>query len=820
MVDLLRENQLKRHDEGLATGAAAMVKKKVLFNLSHGTLLPPETTEVLCALIREELHYEIIHSELEAEFIGNEILEQIDILVLAAPTQPLNSEEVSVIDRFVKTGKSLLIATHFDSLQQDRHGINELLECFQLRAQQRVGYQHEKITNLTPHYLSAGVRRLAIHRYAACFVIAGDIPQAIAQFPGSGAAKFFLTATEFGAGRVVTIGDHTIFTDKQITKDDNQGLVCNIFRWLAHENYLDLRDASFKQHIRHGQSELFSISLFNPKSERLENIQCQLEMSNAGEVEMLSTNNCSLLPQETIELGWLITPQKLGNQHLTLKVNLPSKFAHSFILNPVAKFTCIPDADITLAVHNPHSEVPELVETGVQFQVEAVIRWNKNVEESELALSLSCCSDVLVLEKLTSRYWRVVAIEPGNYLLTLTVHETNQTIMHLVHVVLSPEAEIKTVQENLVGLFEAKVYHHLSHWFGQHELETVLPISFELLTPEAQVQKLYSHYLQEQLLDSLQVARNENEAFDALIDDLLFYIAPTYTSNHGCCIPYAPQLAARLIQKYPRREENVAYNFLSVANHSLYGSRWLEGNVMALILHEKYGHGFFYTQTVLGKQLAILYRHGLLRKVDYEQLRSPYLRALHQEYKHVIQMINHSALLVNEGFATWVELAGLQEISGSFEETAHRRKKFLFQDTQLRLLISRSEYFKRFEPGPGSKYQIMYERFRDIQFFFGGSLGFQCAIAALIKAADVDFGITEQDGRVQFGLKAAVIRDLLLEDRKGYEAGADLRLRRIWQVLQDYVRQPHHESSRTQWQKNGWQSGTLVNKIVGEKLGW
>ena len=85
-------------------------------------------------------------------------------------------------------------------------------------------------------------------------------------------------------------------------------------------------------------------------------------------------------------------------------------------------------------------------------------------------------------------------------------------------------------------------------------------------------------------------------------------------------------------------------------------------NLAAYLLHEKYGHGYFYTHTELGRQLGILYRHGFIRKVDSDRLPAPYPQSVYLEYAEAVEALSHSAIIVNEGLAAWIELSTLQKL--------------------------------------------------------------------------------------------------------------------------------------------------------------
>lgn len=807
---------------------------KILFDESHGEFLgsqltaDPKAWNEVRKILGEELKYEVLppHSADRGSLADGILDEQqdVDVLVLAAPTQALTSDEIEAIAEFVGLGKSLLIANNYRSLKEreHRHKINELLEPLGLQAQQLVSYPPEKVSNLHPHYISSGVQRLAI-KDPAYLKVLNETPQVVATLPETG--KPFLVTVEANPGRVVAMGDFSLLGDSYIQEDDNRRLVLNLFRWLAYDNLLDFGGVHMNPEVSYGRAEVFSVTLVNSyRQKRLEGIHCSLESDSLALIEKPSLEVRPLLRGESSQLKWIVEPRQLGSQSLRLRVDFPQNVDHSaLILDPVVQFKCVPDAEFALIITDHQGKELETVETDVPFYVEAVVCWKLNAKQVPLKLALDSPLAPITIEQIDAVRWRLTALDVGTWTIKLTVKETDQEKTRSIQIYPSPQFQITKVERDIVSALAAKVKHWVSQLSPEFDVDVIQQIPFRLFTPEEQVCKLYPPHIQEHLLEALQAVRSETLVFAPLVEDLLLNIAPTYSPQHGCCIPYDPKLAAHLIRQYSRREKSIAYNFLCVEGNNLYGQNWLEGNIAALLLHEKYGHGFFYTQTTLGRQLALLYRHGLLREVDAERLRSPYLRTLHQEYGKVIQMLHHSALLLNEGFATWVELTGLQRLSGIFEETVHRRQEFLFQDSQLRILIPRSHYFQRFDPGPGSKYQIMYERLQDIQSFFSDfdpAFGFRCAVQAMSKAADVDFGITEQDGQIQFRLRADKIEALLLDDRKDYEAGADRRMNSIWSVLQDYSDQLQDNQARLKLQDRYLHSKSMVNKIIEEKLGW
>ena len=348
-------------------------------------------------------------------------------------------------------------------------------------------------------------------------------------------------------------------------------------------------------------------------------------------------------------------------------------------------------------------------------------------------------------------------------------------------------------------------------------------IPFRLLTPENQVRLLEPSNTREDMLEALRAARREEEENQPLVEFILDNIAPTYSVIHGCCIAYDPKLAEHLVhvvRQHPRYEERIAYNFLGIEGDDRFGQTWLKQNIVAVLLHEKYGHGFFYTQTKLGQQLAILYRHGLVPSQDSEQLRSPYPRLIYTKYESVINLIYHSAIIVNEGFATWLELSVLPRISELIGQAAYQHRDFLFyRDSSMAELTQNSEYFKKFQPQRVSKYREGCEYLELIQGYFGSDCGPKCAVQAMLKATDIDLGITESEGQVRFELEVQQLERALLEDHSN-DARADDRLRAIHDVLREHQEEILSKQQKLQCYRTCLHSECPINIIIGTKLNW
>ncbi|MDJ0702233.1 MAG: hypothetical protein QNJ46_03045 [Leptolyngbyaceae cyanobacterium MO_188.B28] len=803
--------------------------KKVLFDESHGELLRAELNEEddevdswskLSEVLTGELNWKVDSHTVDQKALTHEVLQGYDVLVLGAPTKPLTSDELDAVTSFVHLGKSLLIANSFESIwrQNSINNINKLLKTFGLCAQRLVSSLPKKVSSFQPHYISSDVNRLSI-REPTYLKILNDNPRVVATLPET--YEPFLATVEAGSGRIVAVGDFALFGNWYIEQDNNQLIVTNIFRWLARQNFLDFEDIHIDPEVKFGQQALLSLNLVNPQDNlQLSNIRCFLASDMPTHINYEQFTVRSILANEKKGLKWFIEPRKLGLQNLKLKIDFPEGITHSpLYFEHLSQFICVPDAEIDFVFFSGQNEIQE-VETGVSFDAKVIVRWPQDAKKVPLNFSIDYPSSSIKAEQISADHWRLTAVKKGNCKIELKIEETGQTRTRLIHIFSSLQSRISDLERDTVEILTSKVHHRVSCIWQEFSTDSIRNIPFRLFTPETLVQKVYPRHTRERLLEVLRAARGDLQRFLPLADELLRYVAPTYLPKQGCCIPFDPGLATHLAKKYPSREENLAYNLLSIDGDERYDESWVEGNIVALLLHEKYGHGFFHTQTTLGRQLALLNNHGLLRRVDYKELNSPYLCSLHKEYGEAIQILAHSALLINEGFAAWVELTGLQKLAPAFNQVFYRRKEFLFQDTQLARLINHSGYFKKFHPGPGSQYRIMYDFLNAIQNCFDPDIGPQCALHAMIKAADVDFGITEQNGRIQFGMSANEIQDRLLDNTEGFEAGADQRMRHIWKVIEDHQEQLQEDMIAAKHNPNYLHSGSSVNKIIEEQLGW
>lgn len=810
----------------------------ILFDEYHGELLTTQeiadndevdTWNILDTVLKEEIGSEATSNTEELTY---ELLSKYKVLVLAAPTQSLSTNEIEVINNFVQQGGSLLIAQSYYSLDENTRSINLLLEKFGLRTRPLLTSPPAEINTeqFKPHYLSSEVNQLLINEPAYLERL-NDKSHLVASLPRTG--EDFLVAVEVNRGRVIAIGDFVIFGDKYIEKADNKQLVLNVFRWLLCENPLECFNADFElkeskeSRLNYGKTSIFSISLKNPHQKRLENISCLLE-SDAGALIEQPEQRIRYLPSGGKGiLRWNIEPQQLGTQRLRLIVDFSEKTGNSpLFFDCAAQFQCVPEVEIDLVRLN-QQKAPEIVETGVPFEMQAIVKWAIGVEQIPLQIQLKGSPEHICIEPVgetQANHWKVTALDEGDWKIRLEIAELNKSIPHYIRAYPSLQRQIDEIQRDIVIPLTADVNHQLSLLRTELVSQEVEKIPFRLLTPEKYVEVVEeTDDDKEDMQKIIEASRREENRNIPLVEYLLDNIFPSYHVIQGCCIPYDPKLAEHLLEvvKYrPSYEEKIAYNLMSIEGNESYGDIWLKQNIAALLLHEKYGHGFFYTHTRLGQQLAILYRHGLAPGTNREQLRSPYPRSLYEEYESVIELIYDSSIIVNEGFATWLEIAILPKISELIGQAAYRRKDFLFyRDSKMAELARENDYFKKFQPQRASKYAEGCDYLELIQGYFGPNFGPKCAVQAMIKAADVELGITESNGQVRFALSKEQLKAALLED-KSNDARSDERLRAIHGVLLEHREEIWDKQEKLQCYRSCLHSDCPVNSIIKTKLKW
>jgi len=377
----------------------------------------------------------------------------------------------------------------------------------------------------------------------------------------------------------------------------------------------------------------------------------------------------------------------------------------------------------------------------------------------------------------------------------------------------------ESIRTEYVEPLDAEIVRRLVYAYPAFGDESMRQILFRVLSPEEYIKEVYpAPIIGDHFRDTLAAARRETQFNLRLLNKILPNFAPIYSVCYGACAPFDPELASRWAQLHPTEKESLLYNFIQLEDSDPATTR---RNVAAYLLHEKYGHGFFFAHTRLGRQLAVLDRHYFLRNEEEGMLGVPYPRSIRQRYAEAIRALDHSAIIVNEGFAAWVELNFLAQMEGEIAAAVHPRKVFLVeQATRLYSLIAESRYFQEFRPLFDSPYQEGYEKLEAIQRAFGDSYGKKCAIQVFLKATDISLGIKVGPDGPEFSLSPEEMLNALIDPEQPDDARSDRRLRRIFNVLtynRDHVRS---EQRHLQCHRSCPHPACPVHALIAAELGW
>jgi hypothetical protein len=807
----------------------------VLFDEAHGELLsslavPEKDQETdTRTLLEQKLRALGMTIFSQTETWCEETLNDCQVLAIIAPTASFSLYEIEAVEEFVRDGGGLVLTANAEALwRQPDDSFNLLAERLGLRFEHYYNVPPEKVHDFKPHFISSGVGQISTWEVSTLTPLESSAiiqPRVLATIPETGEA--FVTAVEVGQGRVVAIGDFILFGDKELTSLDNCTLASNLFHWLAFENPVDCRSVQAPETFLLGHTGSISVTLSNPNPERVERVRCLLESDAGATIERPVLQIRSIPPRGQIWLQWSVIPQRLGSQRLSLTVDWPRARKGQeppLFFDRLSEFTCQAPVELHVRALDETGEPRIELDRGQTFVVEGRVTWNDEAQLVPLDTDLTYRRRDLRLlrrERLDGLdRWHLEAVALGEHRVGFRIVESGQSVSLVVKVKESLQQWIDRLQADVVVSLDNECLRLTTRI--REEFEVVKSIPFCLMTPEDYVELVYPPEVARRLWAALASARREKEQNLPLLKQILANVAPLYSPKHGCYVPFDPELARRWADLHPLYQESIAQNLVYISGYNKDANDLLlDQNVVAYLLHEKYGHGFFYTQTQLGQQLAILYRQGFLRRADAARLAHPYPYQLYEAYRRAVEALTHSAIIVNEGFAAWVETQVLPKMGSEIAPAAHRRKTFLMtQDRRLETLARRSEYFKRFSNLQPSRYQEGHEYFDFIaDRYFGEPWGPKCAVQAMLIAADVHLGITKTEDTVQFGLTPEEMEEALLEVKQD-DARADMRLRRIHSVLRQYQDWVRTEQRRLHCYRECLHSECPVNGIIAEKLGW
>ncbi len=749
--------------------------------------------------------------------LSYDVLRQASILIILGPQSRFSLDEIEAIHSYVHAGGGLLFVSDHDIMwQKYRYSLNELAGRFGFVFREYFNRQPKRTDVLGAHAVTTGVNALDLGD--ACCISpvesVSTLHKPVAWFSDAREDVLAL-CVEAGKGRVVALGDSALFTEDGWQSEDNQTFILNSLSWLARRNLVDVADVRCPVQIALGQPAHVRVVLSNPSARRLENIHCSIQSSADTEIKDSHVTLRFIPPYETNTLSWSVTPRELGRNVIMLTVEAEGQ---TVFFDRLVTFRTVIPGQLRAITTDQNGNQQTDFDVDQEFCVEV---FSESVEWIETPVNLKPSESIQVIRPQdvpAMRRWVLCAREAGYHNIECVIPASGQTTQVSVYIKPTLERQIEDLKRRLLQPLEAEIVRRLCEVHLSLTDKDIQAIPFRVLSPEQFAELLYPPEIAERLCEVIRAARRETDYNIVLLTELLMNVAPLYSPSEGGCAPFDPELAGRWAKLHPEQREQIEYNFLKAEGSDESTTRQ---NLAAYLLHEKYGHGYFYTHTTLGRQLGVLYRHGFVRQQDRDHLAVPYPQSLYAEYASAIEALSHSAIIVNEGLAAWIELNFLEQMELDVSRAVFRRKVFLMEQAdRLKDLSRRSDYFKAFPPLFKSPYKEGYEKLAALKNKFGSPYGEKCALHVAIKAAEVNLGIEEVGTTVHFALSPTVMRDALLDPDQPDNARADRRLRRITLVLHDNSEHIRTVQRRLQCYRECLHPKCPVYDVIREKLGW
>jgi hypothetical protein len=748
-------------------------------------------------------------------------LEQYVILVLGSPQKQLSQSEIDAITSYVDHGGGLLLINDAQAVRSPKQNLNELAKGMLCQFREYLNAFPTSVELFLPHYVTAGLVSLTTDGNCRLASLA-EKARRLAIIPETD--ENLAVCGEIGGGRVIAVADSAPFINEHWEAGSNHVFAVQCCLWLARRNFIDLHDATIDSPIQLGRTGTMVLTLVNPLSTQLRRVNCILEANTDVTITEGVRGIRIVPPGEQAHMRWRLQPETIGLHQLRLIVEASSDTSGQaeILFNRVAQFMCTAPVSLDLEVMESQGKQRTEFATGERFRVEGTVKSLSSDVRSESMIDLVVPDTMEVLQKEvfgdTTR-WYIKASTPGHYDVAVIIPRTGQRRTTSLSIRPSLDYRRERIEADYVEPLDAEIVRRLVRVHPLFGDESVSDIPFRILSPEDYIKDVYpSKTIGEHFRDVLASARRETQYNLRLLNEILLNIAPIYSVRYGACAPFDPGLASRWAQLHPTERESLLYNFLQLEDSR---PTTIQQNVAAYLLHEKYGHGFFFAHTSLGQQLAILDRHYFLREVDEEWLPNPYPRRIRQQYAEAIEALDHSSIIVNEGFAAWVELNFLAQMESEIAAAAHPRKVFLIWKARRQYdLIEESRYYQNFRPLFDSPYQEGYEKLAAIQRIFGNYCGEKCAVQFFLKATDIFLGIKQGAHGPEFGLSAEDMLDVLTNPEQPDDTRSDQRMRRIFNVLVENQDQLRSKQRRLQCHRSCPHPDCAVRDLIAAELGW
>jgi hypothetical protein len=727
-------------------------------------------------------------------------LNDFQILVIVVSQNDLIPTSVEAIKDFVEEGRGLLVINNLDTSIKPLPNLNKLLAITGLKFQQYLNYSPTSLKVFQPHYITNNINKLRIGNIASINLSNGAVPLAFTQ----ATRQPIIAYANMESGRVVAVGDVDLFS-RFLSIEDNKTFIANTFCWLATHNVIDIQEITIPKTVDWGQSATVILKLRNVDPKARPKVKCVLE-SDADALIEPEQKSRSIPPGKTTRMQFVVSPQILGKQNLRLSIHIddhPSLFFDQLL----PEMNCLAPGYLTLEIKDTADELKTNFVTGSYFVVDGAFHWA--TEPGQLSCQLELKPDKgLIIQSQEAGHnitrWHLQAISSGSHNLVLRLVETGQTLPALITISPSIPNRLAEIKACYVYPLDAEIGGKLRQIDERLSSEPVNAEPFKILPPEDFINELYDGEQAQWLQGMLASARREQWYNPELLNHVLHYLTPTYLVNRGSFFPYDPALASSLARLHIKKRKHLEYNLLASEESEEIA---IKQNVAANLLHEKYGHGFFYTQTRLGQQLAILDRHGLLGESGKDIT----------EEENIAHLIRDSAIIANEGFAAWLELIFLNKLDRDIRQSVDLREIFLIKEaTGLYWLKQTREFFKKIPPRFDSRYREGFEYLDYISRTFN----LYCAVRMFMISTNIDFGIAENlEGYIQFSYNKTKLKQNILEPTTP-DWRSHSRLREIAELLYQHEEKAEKLIQNQHCPDGCRQSGCPLEAFIEKHLEW
>ncbi len=746
-----------------AEGEGMAIAKKILFSESHDELLTSESAGF--SLLFEQLQ-KIYRVDFAKEALVQDQLEKTDLLVLGAPHDDFAKSEIDAIGEFVARGGGLLLLSNADAAFNPPYGLHKLMELAGLRIQEYLNYPPTSLRIFQPHFITANVKKIRVGKLAHLSIDEENEnarPLAFTKAP----RQPIIACTQTGAGRMIVMGDTELFSDGLLNQDDNRILAANLFSWLAASNVIDIESIIIPSAVTWGKSKTVELRVKNSNRNTRPYVKCILESDAGAFIEQSVQEIQEAPPGKSSLKQWAVHPKRLGAQELRLAVHVDEHTKLYF--DPLPEMRCLAPGYLNMAVKNRNGELCTTFQTGDRFIVEGFFHWTTDAEPLPHKLLLTLEEGLVKRGKKSAGdhviRWDVQATAQGTPELLLNLLDVNSAVNHSlptrITVRSSKDDQFAEIQAAYVKPLDAEIAARLERIDPRLADDRIKRQPFNIVGLEKYIDKVYTGETALWLWNILDSADREQWYNPDLLDRVLAYIMPTYQPGKGTFIPCDPDLASQLVSLHQEDEKQIEYHLLYTRETDGIN---IKQNIAAYLLHEKYGHGFFYTQTRLGRQMTVLYHYNP------------------GEYKNVMPLIKDSVIVVNEGFAAWMELYFLSKLDRETKQAVYPRRISLIRNSKyFKEYKEDSRFFENYPPVYDSPYREGYE-YMD---FISKNFSVHCALRIFLMATNVDLGVSEMSGGIQLRYDEEQIEKRLFDDDKDH-CRSHQRLKEATDLLYQY----------------------------------